>query len=91
MATDLTSFYRSTAGNFTPTNKILINSIVICNTSASQQTYSISINGVALTSSAIIPANDTIVLDVKQVVPINHQVAFTGTSCTFHFSGVTIT
>lgn len=91
MATTLEYFYRSTAGNFTPNNKILINSIVICNTSGSQQTYSISINGVALTSSAIIPANDTVILDIKQVVPSSHQVAFTGTSCTFHFSGVEIT
>lgn len=91
MATTLEVFYRSTAGNFTPSNKILINSIAICNTSSSQQTYSISINGVALTSSAIIPANDTVVLDVKQVVPASQQVSFTGTSCSFHFSGVEIT
>lgn len=95
MATTLENFYRSTQGNFTPSNlgylnKILINSIVICNTSASQQTYSISINGVALTSSAIIPANDTVVLDIKQVVASAEQVSFTGTSCTFHFSGVSI-
>ncbi len=91
MATDLQVFYRSTAGNFTPTNKILINSIVISNTSSSQQTYSISINGVSITTSAIIPANDTVILDMKQVVPASQQVSFTGTSCAFHFSGVEIT
>lgn len=91
MATDLQVFYRSTAGNFTPTNKILINSIVISNTSASQQTYSISISGVSITTSAIIPANDTVILDMKQVVPANEQVSCSGISCTFHFSGVEIT
>ena len=91
MATDLQVFYRSTAGNFTPTNKILINSIVISNTSSSQQTYSISINGVSITTSAVIPGNDTVILDMKQVVPANEQVSCSGTSCTFHFSGVEIT
>jgi len=92
MATDLKVFYRSTAGNFNSTNpnKILINNIVISNTSGSQQTYSISINGVSLTTSAIIPANDTVVLDLKQVVDPNQQISCTGTSCTFHFSGVEI-
>jgi hypothetical protein len=90
MATELQVFYRGTNNNFTPTNKILINSIVISNTSGSQQTYSISINGVSITTSAIIPANDTVILDMKQVVPASRQVSFTGTSCAFHFSGVEI-
>ena len=92
MATDLKVFYRSTAGNFNSDNpnKILINNIVISNTSGSQQTYSISINGVSITTSAIIPANDTVILDLKQVVDPNQQVSFTGTSCAFHFSGVAI-
>ena len=91
MATDLTSFYRNTAGSFTTTSKILINSIVICNTSASQQTYSITLNSIALTSSAIIPANDTVVLDIKQVVPTGQVVSFSGVSCAFHCSGVAVT
>ena len=45
MATDLQVFYRNTAGTFNGSNpnKILINNIVISNTSGSQQTYSISI------------------------------------------------
>ena len=90
MATELQVFYRGTSNNFTPTNKILINSIVISNTSGSQQSYSISINGVSITTSAIIPANDTVILDMKQVVPASQQVSFTGTSCAFHFSGVEI-
>ena len=92
MATDLQVFYRNTAGTFNGSNpnKILINNIVISNTSGSQQTYSISINSVSLTTSAIIPANDTVVLDLKQVVNPNQPIVCSGTSCSFHFSGVEI-
>jgi hypothetical protein len=92
MATDLKVFYRNTAGTFNGSNpnKILINNIVISNTSGSQQTYSISINSVSLTTSAIIPANDTVVLDLKQVVDPNQAITCSGTSCSFHFSGVEI-
>jgi hypothetical protein len=93
MATNLKRFYRGTGSNFTETNTILINNIAICNTNASQQTYSITINGVALTSSAVIQGNDTVILDIKQVVPPSEQVSFTssGNTCIFHFSGVEIT
>jgi hypothetical protein len=94
MATNLEVFYRGPAGNFTKTNKILINNIVISNTSASQQTYTITIadngNARSLATSTIVPANDTVILDLKQVVPPSQQVAFSGTSCIFHFSGVEI-
>jgi hypothetical protein len=92
MATDLKVFYRNTAGTFNGSNpnKILINNIVISNTSGSQQTYSISINSVSLTTSTIIPANDTVVLDLKQVVDPNQAITCSGTSCAFHFSGVEI-
>ena len=93
MATVLKKFLRNTGSQsytFTP-NPGLINSIVISNTSGSQQTYSISLGGISLVTSGIIPANDTIILDIKQYADINDVLSVSGTSCAFHVSGVEIT
>lgn len=91
MATTLKKFIRGTGTqSYTFTNPGLINNIVISNTSGSQQTYSISLATFSLVTSAIIPANDTVILDLKQYAETNDVLSTSGTSCSFHVSGVEI-
>lgn len=68
----------------------IINNILITNTSASNQTYSILLNDVAMASSATVPANDTISLEIKQVLPTGQAIkgSASATSVNFHISGI---
>jgi hypothetical protein len=92
MATTLKKFIRGNGTqSYTFTNPGLINNIVISNTSGSQQTYSITLNSVSIVTSGIIPANDTIILDLKQYAEINNVLSTSGSSCAFHISGVEVT
>jgi hypothetical protein len=91
MATTLKKFIRGNGTqSYTFTNPGLINNIVISNTSGSQQTYSITLATFSIVTSGIIPANDTVILDLKQYAEINDVLATSGTSCAFHISGVEI-
>lgn len=92
MATTLKRFIRGTGSqSYTFTNPGLINNIVISNTTSSQTTYSITLNSVSIVTSGIIPANDTIILDLKQYANAGEVVATNGSSCAFHISGVEVT
>jgi hypothetical protein len=92
MATTLKKFIRGNESqSYTFTNPGLINNIVISNTSGSQRTYSISLGTISIVTSGIIPANDTIILDIKQYADTNDVLSTSGTSCAFHISGVEIT
>lgn len=70
----------------------VVTNIVVDNTSASAQTFTINLNGTALLSSAPIDANASVFFDIKQ--PLTATQTVTGlasaTSVTFHISGVEV-
>lgn len=70
----------------------IVTNIVVDNTSASAQTFSINLDGVALLSSAPIAANASAFFDLKQVLATTKTItgSASATSVTFHISGVEI-
>lgn len=70
----------------------IVTNIVVDNTSASAQTFTINLNGVALLSAASIDANASAFFDLKQALTATQTVtgSASATSVTFHISGVEI-
>lgn len=71
----------------------MITSILVVNTSSSNQTYTLSLNGVVMAPTATIAANDAKVLEIKQVLATGQILAgfASATSVNFHVSGLEIT
>ena len=68
---------------------------MVANTSGIAQTFDMSIDGVQIANDVVIAANDTLSLDMKQVIPANATPkTITGlasaTTVNFHISGVEI-
>jgi hypothetical protein len=70
----------------------LINNIAVTNTSASAFTYNILLDDVLLSASASVPANDTVIIDLKQVLTATKTVKgkSSSTAVNFHISGLEI-
>ena len=70
----------------------LINNLVITNTAGSSATYTISLNDVALASGASVPANDAVILDIRQVLSASETIKTfaSATTVNFHISGIEI-
>jgi len=70
----------------------LLNNVLVVNTTASVQTYSLSLENVSMAASVTVPANDTAVLDIKQVLTASATVAGFASASTvnFHISGLEI-
>lgn len=70
----------------------VITNIAVANTSSSSQTFSLTLNGVALHTTTAIAANSTVYIDLKQVLSASQVLAglASATSVTFHISGVEI-
>jgi hypothetical protein len=70
----------------------IVTNIVVDNTSGSDQTFTINLDGVALLSSAAIAANASAFFDLKQVLATTKTITglASATSVTFHISGVEI-
>lgn len=70
----------------------IVTQVVVCNTSTSGQTATIFLNGIDIMNAAAVPANTTLVLDLKQ--PISATQTITGgasaTSVDLHIAGVEI-
>jgi len=71
----------------------LINSIVVTNTSGSQQTFTMTLNGVSIATAVAVPANDSVLIEPKQILPAGQILAglASATSVNFHISGLEIT
>lgn len=71
----------------------LVNSILVANTAGTAGTFSISLNGISCATTVTIPANDTIILDVKQVLTSSQTITglASATTINFHISGLEIT
>ena len=70
----------------------VVTNIAATNTSASDVTFTISLNGVELQSATTIPANITAYIDLKQVMNAGDILAggASSTSVNLHVSGVEI-
>jgi hypothetical protein len=71
----------------------LLNNILAVNTASSAQIYSLSVENVSIAASVTIPANDSLILDMKQVLTASTTVAGFSSASTvnFHISGLEIT
>ena len=70
----------------------VVSNIVVANTSASAQTFTINLNGVALLSSTSISANSSAFFDLKQTLATTNTITglASATSVNFHISGVEV-
>lgn len=100
MATATTTLFRGAASTTTTTTlytvpastTTVVSNIVVTNTSASSQTYTLSLAGVALATTVAISANTTVFIDLKQVLTATQiiQGGASATSVNFHIAGVQI-
>jgi len=70
----------------------LVSSIVVTNTAAVTATYDLSLGGVVLANDVAVPANDSAILEIKQVVVAANTIAGLASAVTvnFHISGLEI-
>ena len=70
----------------------LVSSIVVANTAITNATYEISINGVLLANDVTVPANDSTLLEIKQVMTAGQTLAVqaSATTVNFHVTGLEI-
>jgi hypothetical protein len=79
----------------TTSTTTVVTNILVANTAASSATFDLSIDGVQIANDVVVAANDTLVIDLKQVIPANATPkTITGlasaTTVNFHISGVEI-
>jgi len=73
----------------------VVTSILIANTGSGAATFDMSIDGVQIANDVAVAGNDTLVLDMKQVIPANATPKIivglaSATTVNFHISGVEI-
>ena len=70
----------------------VITNIVVTNTSASAQTFTIALDGVVLQAASSLAANSSAYFDLKQVLATTKTISgfASATSVNFHISGVEI-
>ena len=99
MATTSKALFRGAAATSSTTlytvpssTTTIVTNIVVDNTSASAQTFTINLDGVALLSSAAIEPNASAFFDLKQTLATTKTITglASATSVTFHISGVEI-
>lgn len=71
----------------------LISSILVTNTASSVATFDLSLNDVLIANDVSVPANDTSLLEIKQVLPTGQTIKglASATTVNFHISGLEIT
>jgi hypothetical protein len=70
----------------------LISSILVTNTAGSAATYDILLDDVAIANDVSVPANDSSLLEIKQVIEAGQTIKAlaSATTVNFHFSGLEI-
>lgn len=73
--------------------KTLVSSIVITNTAAANATFDMTFDGVSVANDVTVPANDSVILEPKQVLEQTDTIAGLASASTvnFHISGLEIT
>jgi len=90
-ATSSTTLY--TVPNTSTTT--VVTNILVANTAGTAATFDMSIDGIQIANDVVVAANDTLVLDMKQVIPANATPKTivglaSATTVNFHISGVEI-
>ena len=70
----------------------VVTNIVVTNTNAAAGTFTMSFNDVLLADTVSVPAKDSIVLDIKQVLATTNTIkgGASATTINFHIGGVEI-
>jgi hypothetical protein len=70
----------------------VVSNIVVTNTSASAQTFTLALNGTAIATTVTVAANASSFIDLKQVLVATNTITggASATSVNFHISGVQI-
>ena len=71
----------------------LVNSIIITNTAGTSATYTLLFNDVSIATTVPIPANDSVIIEPKQVLATTNTIKglASATTVNFHISGLEIT
>ena len=100
MATTATALYRGAAATSLTTlytvpadTTAVVNTIVVVNSDSSSATYDLYLDGVVLANDVPVPANDTVVLEITQVLGTTKTIqgSASATTVSFHISGLEIT
>lgn len=100
MANTFKALYRGTAATSSATlytvpasTTTMVTSIVITNTAAAVGTYTLFLNDVSIATTASVPANDSILIEPKQVLGATNTIKglASATTINFHISGLEIT
>jgi len=70
----------------------VVNNIVVSNTSNASRTYTLSLDDVKIAEAVSIPANDSLAIDIKQILEATETITglASNTDVTFHISGLEI-
>jgi hypothetical protein len=70
----------------------LVNNILVANTASVAATFTILFNDVAIAAASSVPGNDSIILDIKQILPEGNTIKTFASAVTvnFHISGLEI-
>jgi hypothetical protein len=71
----------------------VVNNIVIANTSSASRTYTLSLGGAKIAETVTVPANDSLLIDLKQILSPTQTITglASATDVIFHISGLEIT
>jgi hypothetical protein len=73
----------------------IVTNILVANTAATLATFDMSIDGIQIANDVVVAANDTLSIDMKQVIPADATPKVivglaSATTVNFHISGVEI-
>lgn len=71
----------------------MVNTIVVVNSASTNATYTLTLDDVALATTVTVPANDSAILEIKQVLAATKTIKglASATTVSFHISGLEIT
>lgn len=99
MATNTTVLFRGAASTSSTTlytvpagRTAVVTNIVVTNTGTSAATWTMTLNGVSIGTTVAIAANQTAVIDMKQVLAATNTITglASTTSVNFHISGIEV-
>lgn len=99
MATTSKALFRGAASTSSTTlytvpssTTTIVTEIVVTNTAGSAGTFSVTLDGVSIATTVAVPANDSTVIPLKQVLTATKIIAglASATTINFHISGVEI-
>jgi hypothetical protein len=68
----------------------VVNTIVVVNSAATDATYDLYLAGTVLANDVTVPANDSAILEIKQVIDATETIqgSASATTVAFHISGI---